>query len=178
MAALTVCGAATAKYLRGSPRKTRLVTRGGPGQAGADAPAILRSDPEGRRAGGATSKSATANAENNHNLSAEDLIIATLSATRALRSSASGRARGPSNQIHKPRPTSRPWSRPRRPGMGQKVHPTASVSASRAPGPEGYADDREYTASLQEDIKIRQQIDNRLANAGVTRVEIERGTTM
>jgi small subunit ribosomal protein S3 len=34
---------------------------------------------------------------------------------------------------------------------------------------------KEYTASLQEDIKIRQLIDKRLANASVSGVEIERG---
>ena len=45
---------ATAKYLRGSTRKTRLVTQAIKGKKVEDA---------------------TANAENNHNLSAEDLVV-------------------------------------------------------------------------------------------------------
>jgi large subunit ribosomal protein L22 len=56
---------ATAKYLRASTRKTRLVTQAIKGkpveEATADVARVL--------------KSATANAENNHNLSAQDLII-------------------------------------------------------------------------------------------------------
>jgi len=68
---------ATAKYLRGSTRKTRLVTQAIKGKRVEDATAILRFMPQ--KAAGEVArvlKSATANAENNHNLSAEDLFIA------------------------------------------------------------------------------------------------------
>jgi large subunit ribosomal protein L22 len=67
---------ATAKYLRGSTRKTRLVTQAIKGKKVEDATAILRFMPQ--KAAGEVArvlKSATANAENNHNLSAEDLVI-------------------------------------------------------------------------------------------------------
>ena len=67
---------ATAKYLRGSTRKTRLVTQAIMGKKVEDATAILRFMPQ--KAAGEVArvlKSATANAENNHNLSAEDLVI-------------------------------------------------------------------------------------------------------
>jgi large subunit ribosomal protein L22 len=67
---------ATAKYLRGSTRKTRLVTEAIKGKKVEDATAILRFMPQ--KAAGEVArvlKSATANAENNHNLSAEDLVI-------------------------------------------------------------------------------------------------------
>jgi large subunit ribosomal protein L22 len=67
---------ATAKYLRGSTRKTRLVTQAIKGKRVEDATAILRFMPQ--KAAGEVArvlKSATANAENNHNLSAEDLVI-------------------------------------------------------------------------------------------------------
>ena len=67
---------ATAKYLRGSTRKTRLVTQAIKGKKVGDATAILRFMPQ--KAAGEVArvlKSATANAENNHNLSAEDLVI-------------------------------------------------------------------------------------------------------
>ena len=67
---------ATAKYLRGSTRKTRLVTQAIKGKRVEDATAILRFMPQ--KAAGEVArvlKSATANADNNHNLSAEDLVI-------------------------------------------------------------------------------------------------------
>ena len=67
---------ATAKYLRGSTRKTRLVTQAIKGKRVEEATAILRFMPQ--KAAGEVArvlKSATANAENNHNLSAEDLVI-------------------------------------------------------------------------------------------------------
>ena len=67
---------ATAKYLRGSTRKTRLVTQAIKGKKVEDAAAILQFMPQ--KAAGEVArvlKSATANAENNHNLSAEDLVI-------------------------------------------------------------------------------------------------------
>ena len=68
---------ATAKYLRGSTRKARLVTQAIKGKKVEDATAILRFMPQ--KAAGEVArvlKSATANAENNHNLSAEDLVVA------------------------------------------------------------------------------------------------------
>ncbi len=67
---------ATAKYLRGSTRKATLVTRAIVGKQVEDAAALLRFMPQhAARDIAAVLKSATANAENNHNLSAEDLFI-------------------------------------------------------------------------------------------------------
>ena len=67
---------ATARYLRGSTRKTRLVTRAIKGKPVEEAAALLRFMPQRAAADVArVLKSATANAENNHNLSAEDLIV-------------------------------------------------------------------------------------------------------
>ena len=68
---------ATAKYLRGSTRKARLVTSVIKGKPVEEAAALLRFMPQTAAADIArVLKSATANAENNHNLSAEDLFIA------------------------------------------------------------------------------------------------------
>ena len=67
---------ATAKYIGRSTRKTRLVTRAIVGRKVEDAAAILRFMPQGSAKDVAkVLKSATANAENNHDLSAEDLVI-------------------------------------------------------------------------------------------------------
>jgi large subunit ribosomal protein L22 len=67
---------ATAKYLRGSTRKARLVTTAIKGKRVEDAAALLRFMPQhAARDVALVLRSATANAENNHNLSAEDLVI-------------------------------------------------------------------------------------------------------
>jgi large subunit ribosomal protein L22 len=67
---------ATAKYLRGSTRKARLVVQAIRGRNVEDAAALLRFMPQGAaREVAKVLKSATANAENNLNLSAEDLVV-------------------------------------------------------------------------------------------------------
>jgi large subunit ribosomal protein L22 len=67
---------ATAKYLRGSTRKARLVTTAIKGKRVEEATALLRFMPQNAAKDVArVLKSAAANAENNHNLSAEDLVI-------------------------------------------------------------------------------------------------------
>ena len=67
---------ATAKYLRASTRKTRLGTNAITGKRVEEAAALLRFMPQKAAADVArVLKSATANAENNHNLSAQDLIV-------------------------------------------------------------------------------------------------------
>jgi len=67
---------ATAKYLRGSTRKARLVTQAIKGRPVEEAAALLRFMPQAAaRDVARVLRSATANAENNHNLSADDLVI-------------------------------------------------------------------------------------------------------
>ena len=67
---------ATAKYLRGSTRKARLVTTAIKGMPVEEAAALLRFRPQSAaRDVARVLKSATANAENTHNLSAEDLVV-------------------------------------------------------------------------------------------------------
>ena len=68
---------ATAKYLKGSTRKARLVTEAIKGKRVEEAAALLAFMPQAvARDVALVLKSATANAENNHNLSAEDLVVA------------------------------------------------------------------------------------------------------
>ena len=67
---------ATAKYLRGSTRKANLVAATIRGRRVEEAASLLRFMPQhAARDIEAVLRSATANAENNHNLSAEDLIV-------------------------------------------------------------------------------------------------------
>jgi large subunit ribosomal protein L22 len=95
---------ATAKYLRGSTRKARLVTLAIRGKRVEEAAALLRFMPQhAARDVALVLKSATANAENNHNLSAEDLFIVEAHANegptiKRYRPRAQGRA----FPIHKP----------------------------------------------------------------------------
>jgi large subunit ribosomal protein L22 len=68
---------ATAKYIRRSTRKTRLVTQAIVGRPVEEAAAILRFMPQAAaRDVASVLKSATANAENNHDLVADDLVVA------------------------------------------------------------------------------------------------------
>jgi large subunit ribosomal protein L22 len=68
---------ATARYLRRSTRKTRLVTQAIVGRPVEEAAAILQFMPQGAaRDVARVLKSATANAENNHDLPADELFVA------------------------------------------------------------------------------------------------------
>ncbi len=95
---------ATAKYLRRSTRKTRLVTQAIVGLPVADAAAALRFMPQGAAKDVArVLKSAAANAENNHDLSPDDLVVVEATASegptiKRWRPRAQGRA----FPIHKP----------------------------------------------------------------------------
>ena len=67
---------ATAKYLRRSTRKTRLVTQAIVGRPVEEAAAILRFMPQHAAKDVArVLKSATANAENNLNMAADELVV-------------------------------------------------------------------------------------------------------
>jgi large subunit ribosomal protein L22 len=67
---------ATAKYLRGSTRKANLVAATIRGRRVEEAAALLRFMPQhAARDMERVLRSATANAENNHNLSADELVI-------------------------------------------------------------------------------------------------------
>src|SRR5919106_4434735 len=95
---------ATAKYVRRSTRKTRLVTQAIVGLPVAKATAALQFMPQGAAKDVAkVLKSAAANAENNHDLSPEDLVVVEAVANegptiKRIRPRAQGRA----FPIHKP----------------------------------------------------------------------------
>jgi large subunit ribosomal protein L22 len=73
---MTVQVSATAKYLRGSTRKARLVVATIKGKPVEEAAALLRFMPQhAAKDIAAVLKSATANAENNLNLAADELFV-------------------------------------------------------------------------------------------------------
>ncbi|HUF43733.1 MAG TPA: 50S ribosomal protein L22 [Aestuariivirgaceae bacterium] len=95
---------ATAKYIRRSTRKTRLVTSAIVGLPLAQASAVLRHMPQGAaRDVAKVLDSAAANAENNHDLTVDDLVVVEATANegptlKRFRPRAQGRA----FPIHKP----------------------------------------------------------------------------
>jgi large subunit ribosomal protein L22 len=95
---------ATAKYLRHSTRKTRLVTRAIIGMPVPQAAAVLRFMPQdAARDVAKVLNSAAANAENNHDLTPDDLVVVEATANegptmKRFRPRAQGRAFA----IHKP----------------------------------------------------------------------------
>jgi large subunit ribosomal protein L22 len=95
---------ATLKYLSRSTRKTRLVTQAIVGKSVEEATAMLRFMPQGATKDvGKVLKSAAANAENNHDLSPDDLYVVEAIANegptiKRFRPRAQGRA----FPIHKP----------------------------------------------------------------------------
>ncbi len=95
---------ATAKYLRGSTRKADLVVRAIRGRRAEDAAAILRFMPAGAaRDVARVLASATANAENNHNLAAQDLVVVEAQANEGPTLKRwKPRAQGRAYPIHKP----------------------------------------------------------------------------
>jgi large subunit ribosomal protein L22 len=95
---------ATAKYVRGSTRRARLITQAIKGKRVEEATALLQFMPQAAaRDVALVLKSATANAENNHNLSAEDLVVADAQANEAPTIKRwRPRARGAAFHIHKP----------------------------------------------------------------------------
>ena len=96
---------ATANYLKGSSRKARLVTEAIKGKRVEEATALLQFMPQAAaRDVARVLKSATANAENNHNLSAEDLVVADAQANMGpgVLKRWQPRAQGRAFPIHKP----------------------------------------------------------------------------
>ena len=95
---------ATAKYIRHSTRKARLVTQAIKGRSVAEASAMLRFMPQAAAKDVAkVLKSAAANAENNHDLSPEDLVVAEAVANEGPTMKRwRPRAQGRAFPIHKP----------------------------------------------------------------------------
>jgi large subunit ribosomal protein L22 len=95
---------ATAKYIRRSTRKTRLVVEVIRGRRVDEAAAILRFMPQAAaRDVARVLKSATSNAENNHNLSSDELVVLEARADEGPTMKRwQPRARGQAFQIHKP----------------------------------------------------------------------------
>src|SRR3954452_8808805 len=167
---------ASAKYVRMAPRKARLVADQGRGLPVTKARTLLRFSSRGA----ATDiekllASASANAEANHDLVAEDLRVAeitvdegpTLKRWRA-------RARGRATRIDKktchvkvaltPTEEEEP--------MGQKIHPEGFRVGYIHDWKSTWFNEREFSDYLFEDVAIRDHIENKLSHAGLPDITI------
>ena len=169
---------ATAKTVRVSPRKSRLVIDLIRGKSVGEAISILKFSPN--KAAGIIEKvlmSAIANAENNFDLDVEDLVVSeafinegpTMKRFRP-------RAKGSASPINKRTShiTVVVSERSEGQSVGQKVHPIGMrVGVIRDWDAKWYAE-KDFAEFLHEDLKIRKFIATRLADASVSTIEIER----
>ena len=165
-----------------SPQKVRLVLDTIRGKRVGEALAILRFLPHKATVPVAkVIQSASANAENNFNLDPDELVVTRCYADEARDAEAlpPTRSRPCQSDLEAIEPRDR---RGQRAGgvMGQKVHPIGfrlgvNVGNRHVKEWQGkwYAD-KDYTKFLHEDLNVRELIMNRLAEAGVSRVDIER----
>ena len=132
-----------------------------------------------------TLESAIANAENNHNLDVDRLFVAEASVGKQMvMKRLHARARGRAGRIEKHVSRLRivvreraDEARPSREGgrlMGQKVNPIGLRLGINRTWDSRWYDDRDYAKLLAEDLKIRRFLEKRLAQAGLSRIVIER----
>ena len=129
-----------------------------------------------------TLQSAIANAENNHGLDIDDLVVSEAYVGKAfVMKRFHARARGRAGRIEKPfsQPDDRrPPGRSRRPEeetMGQKVNPIGlRLGINRTWDSRWFAGKGEYGKLLHEDIAIRAALMKQLKQAAVSKIVIER----
>ncbi len=128
-------------------------------------------------------ESAIANAENNHDLDVDDLIVAQAHVGKAMVMKRwSPRGRGRSGKIFKPFSHLTIIVRQveakaclRRGPMGQKINPIGlRLGINRTWDSRWYAGKNEYGTLLHEDMKIREELMKQLKQAAVSKIVIER----
>ena len=167
---------ATAKYVRSSARKARLVCDHIRGKSVPEARAILAFAPRGvAKDWSKLLESAVANAEHNHELIGEELRIKEIYRRRradaeALPPACAG-PRDADPQAHQP-----PLDRAHAEGVtvGQKVHPESMRVGYIHDWQSNWFNERHFAEYLAEDIRIREHIIKRLAHAGLSDITIKK----
>ena len=121
--------------------------------------------------------SAVANAENNHNLDVDALVVAEASVGKSISMKRfATRARGRSTPDRQAvQPHSRRRSRAGRSVMGQKTSPVGlRLQINRTWDSRWFAEGQDYGRLLLEDLKIRKYILKTLPQAAISKVVIER----
>ena len=168
---------ASARYVRVAPRKARLVADQVRGLTVPQARTLLEFSPRGAsRDIAKLIASAAANAENNHELVAEDLRDRRDPGRRGpdAEALAGSRAR-PGDQdrkANKPRERRADADRLRRGTMGQKIHPEGFRVGYIHDWQSTWFNEREFADYLFEDIAIRDHIQRKLAHAGLSDIRI------
>ena len=166
---------ASAKYVRIAPRKARLVADQVRGMHIEKARALLAFSP--RDAAGDIQKlidSAAANAENNHDLIGDEMRITSITVdegpTLRRLPPAGSRPRHPDQQANQPH---RRGADPRRRrlgtsrAMGQKIHPEGFRVGYIHDWKSNWFEEKNYADVLQEDLQIRDHIENKLSHAAL-----------
>ena len=179
---------AHARYVRTSARKARMVCGHLRGKSVQEARAILAFTPrEVARDWSKLLESAVANAESNHELLEDDLIVREAYADegptiKRFRPRAMGRATpirkrtshltitltADAAQRDEPRETARETD------MGQKVHPEAMRVGYIHDWKSNWFNERNFAEYLAEDVRIREHIIDKLAHAGLSDITIRK----
>src|SRR5699024_1579578 len=169
---------ATAKQVRIAPRKARLVVDLIRGKDVGEATAILRHTQ--RAASPVVEKvlnSAIANAEHNYEMNPDELYVSSVYVDEGITLKRfRPRAQGSAGKINKRTSHITVVVSEKKEGLalGQKINSTSfRVGNIKDWESKRYAD-KEYSTLLHEDIKIREFLDDKLASASVSSVEIER----
>ena len=176
---------ATTRMLRVSPQKLNLLAQLIRGKKVATALADLefsnkRISVEVKK----TLESAIANAENNHDLDVDDLVVAQAWVGKDIvLKRFSPRARGRAGRIEKPfanitivvREVAAAESRLERVKMGQKINPIGlRLGVNRTWDSRWFSGKGEYGKLLHEDMKIRESLTKGLKQAAISKIVIER----
>ena len=182
---------AHARYVRTSARKARMVCGHLRGKSVPEARAILAFTPrEAARDWSKLLESAVANAESNHELLEEDLIVREAYADegptiKRFRPRAMGRATPIAKRTShltialaiRAEPVaanSRETKERLRLQMGQKVHPEAMRVGYIHDWKSNWFNERHFAEFLAEDVRVREHIVNKLAHAGLSEITIRK----
>ena len=179
---------AHARYVRTSARKARMVCGHLRGKSVQEARAILAFTPrEVARDWSKLLESAVANAESNHELLEDDLIVREAYADegptiKRFRPRAMGRAtpiRKRTSHLTitltpRPEPGTDQETRLRDENMGQKVHPEAMRVGYIHDWKSNWFNEKNFAEYLAEDIRVREHIIGKLAHAGLSDITIRK----
>ena len=164
--------------MRVAPRKARLIADQVRGLHIEQARALLEFSPRGAAQDiRKLIESAAANAENNHDLVADEMRISEITVDegptlKRFRPRAQGRA----TPIHKRTSHIAVALSPtrKRTRMGQKIHPGGFRVGYIQDWKSNWFDEKDFADILNEDLKIREHIEGKLAHAGLSNITIER----
>ena len=170
---------ASARYVRVAPRKARLIADQVRGLHIEKARALLQFSPRGAAQDiHKLIDSAAANAENNHDLVGDEMRVTSITVDegptlRRFRPRALGPG-DPDQQANQPHRRGADPDGGLRTNMGQKIHPEGFRVGYIHDWKSNWFEEKNFADVLQEDLQIRDHIENKLSHAGLSNITIER----